>query len=114
MNNTIKFLVTKNYDGYRLDVYLSKKIKDLTRSYIKKLIEKKEIKINKISIAMPSTKVRTNDEILVNRIKLKEQLLLLYQKFKNNDLTSNSNGVEPYHRRNLTKQLATVIKRTLS
>ena len=76
MNNTIKFLVTKNYDGYRLDVYLSKKIKDLTRSYIKKLIEKKEIKINKISIAMPSTKVRRNDEILVNRIKLNESNLI--------------------------------------
>ena len=59
----------------------------------------------------------TNAGVIIdfdNKVKLKEQLLLLYQKFKNNDLTSDSNGVEPYHRRNLTEQLATVIKRTLS
>ena len=42
MNKTIKFLVTKNNNRCRLDVYLSKEIKDLTRSYIKKLIEKKD------------------------------------------------------------------------
>lgn len=59
----------------------------------------------------------TNAGVIIdfdNKVKLKEQLLLLYQKFKNNDLTSDSNGIEPYHRRNLTEQLATVIKRTLS
>ena len=59
----------------------------------------------------------TNAGVIIdfdNKVKLKEQLLLLYQKFKNNDLTSDSNGVEPYHRRNLTEKLATVIKRTLS
>lgn len=59
----------------------------------------------------------TNAGVIIdfdNKVKLKEQLLLLYQKFKNNDLTSDSNGIEPYHRRNLTEQLAIVIKRTLS
>ena len=38
MNNTIKFLVDQNNNGMRLDIFLSKNIKELTRSYIKKLI----------------------------------------------------------------------------
>ena len=44
MKNTIKFLVSKDNNGIRLDIFLSKKIQDLTRSYIKKLIEKKTSK----------------------------------------------------------------------
>ena len=59
----------------------------------------------------------TNAGVIIdfnNKVKLKEQLLLLYQKFQNKSLTSDSNGIEQYHRRNLTEQLASVIKRTLS
>ena len=40
MNNTIKLLVNLKKDRKRLDVFLSEEIKDYTRSYIKKLIEK--------------------------------------------------------------------------
>ena len=76
MNKTIKFLVTKNNNRCRLDVYLSKEIKDLTRSYIKKLIEKKQIKINKISISAPSTKIKTNDKISVNIIQVNKNHLI--------------------------------------
>lgn len=59
----------------------------------------------------------TNAGVIIdfdNKDKLKEELLLLYQKFQNNDLTSHSKEIEQYHRRNLTEQLASVIKRTLS
>ncbi len=76
MNNTIKFLVPKNNNGNRLDVYLSKEIKDLTRSYIKKLIEKKQIKINKILIITPSTKIKTNDVISVKIIRVNKNHLI--------------------------------------
>lgn len=46
--------------------------------------------------------------------KLKEQVLMLYKKFKNNQLTSESKEIEKYHRRKLTEKLAVVIKKTLS
>jgi len=76
MENTIKFLVSKDNNGIRLDIFLSKKIQDLTRSYIKKLIEKKQVKINKLLINSPSTKVRTNDEIHVNIIQIQKSKLI--------------------------------------
>ena len=43
MNNTIKFLVKKVDSGERADIFLSKKINDLTRSFLKKLIKKQDI-----------------------------------------------------------------------
>ena len=46
MNKTIKFFVNKKDTEKRVDIFLSKKIKDFTRSYIKKLIEKKNLRIN--------------------------------------------------------------------
>ena len=76
MKNTIKFLVSKDNNGIRLDIFLSKKIQDLTRSYIKKLIEKKQVKINKLLINSPSTKVRTNDEIHANIIQIQKSKLI--------------------------------------
>ena len=41
MNNTIKFSVNTKNTGKRLDIFLSENIKNLTRSFIKKLIENK-------------------------------------------------------------------------
>ena len=46
MNKTIKFLINKNDVYKRVDIYLSEKINSLTRSYIKKLIEKGNLIIN--------------------------------------------------------------------
>jgi 23S rRNA pseudouridine1911/1915/1917 synthase len=66
MNKTIEFLVNKKNDGERLDIFLSKEITSLTRSYIKKLIEKNNVKLNKIINIAPSTKVKINDEIVIN------------------------------------------------
>ena len=40
MDKTIKFLINKKNNGKRLDLFLSEEIKDFTRSYFKKLIEK--------------------------------------------------------------------------
>ena len=42
MNKTIEFSINKKDSGERLDIFLTKEIKFLTRSYIKKLIEKKK------------------------------------------------------------------------
>ena len=40
MNNTIKLSVNFGDSGKRLDIYLKENIKNLTRSFLKKLIEK--------------------------------------------------------------------------
>ena len=45
-NKTIKIFVNKSDEGKRLDVILSKKIDDYTRSHIKNLIKLKKVKIN--------------------------------------------------------------------
>ena len=68
MNKTIEFSINKKNNGERLDVFLSKEIKNLTRSYIKKLIEKNNVKLNKISRSLPSTIIKTNDKIIINII----------------------------------------------
>ena len=68
MDKTIEFLINKKDNGERLDVFLSKEIKEFTRSYIKKLIEKKKVVLNKIINTSPSKKIKTNDKIIVNVI----------------------------------------------
>ena len=56
MNNAIKFSITKKNVGERLDVFLSKNIKDFTRSYIKKLITARNVKLNGKILLSASTK----------------------------------------------------------
>ena len=46
MNNTIKFSVDTPNIGKRLDVFLTENIKNYTRSFLKKLIENKQVKLN--------------------------------------------------------------------
>ena len=68
MQKTIEFLINKKNNGERLDVFLSKEIKNFTRSYIKKLIEKNNVKLNKIINTSPSTRIKTNDKIAINML----------------------------------------------
>ncbi len=63
MNNSIKFSVQKKDNGERLDVFLSKKIEKLTRSNIKKIIDSKNVKINRKISLSASKKIKTNDKI---------------------------------------------------
>tara|TARA_B100001093_G_C26712556_1_gene964080 strand:- start:279 stop:1259 length:981 start_codon:yes stop_codon:yes gene_type:complete len=69
MNKTIEFSINKKNNGERLDVFLSREINNLTRSYIKKLIEQNNVKLNEISSTSPSTKIKTNDKITINILK---------------------------------------------
>jgi 23S rRNA pseudouridine1911/1915/1917 synthase len=73
MNNTIKFLVNENNSGQRLDVFLTENISHLTRSFLKKLIEKEQVKLNKKILTSPSTKVKVKDQISINIIESDEQ-----------------------------------------
>ena len=72
MNKTIKFFVNKKDAEKRVDIFLSKKIKDFTRSYIKKLIEKKNLKINNKVELSPSVKIKFKDKIFLNLVEKKE------------------------------------------
>ena len=53
MNNTIKFSVDTQNSGKRLDVFLKENIKNYTRSFLKKLIENKHVKIRLSYIDAP-------------------------------------------------------------
>ena len=76
MNNTIKFLVKKSDDGERADIFLSKKINYLTRSFLKKLIKKNLLKINNKIINSPSIKLKTNDNLEIKLINDQEKKLI--------------------------------------
>ena len=91
MNNTIKFLINKTDSGKRLDVFLSKKINYLTRSYIKKNIDSGNVKINKKVINSPSKKIKKNDsifiKIILNKInKIKPSKIKLNIHFEDKDI----------------------------
>ena len=73
MNNTIKFLVKSNDNGERADIFLSKKIKNLTRSSLKKLIKKNLLKINNKIVSSPSVKLKSNDSLEIKLIYDQEQ-----------------------------------------
>lgn len=63
MNKTIKFLIGKNENGKRVDLYLSNKFNQFTRSYIKKLIKEKNLSINNRIIESASTRIKIGDKI---------------------------------------------------
>ena len=68
MNNTIKFLVDAKNSGKRVDIFLAENIKQYTRSFLKKLIEGKQAKLNQSIISSPSTKINYKDQIIINII----------------------------------------------
>ena len=68
MNNTIKFSVDSKNSGKRLDIFLSDNLSQFTRSFLKKLIENRQVMLNnKISLS-PSAKVKYKDQIIANII----------------------------------------------
>ena len=73
MNNTIKFYVDSKNSGKRLDIFLTENIKQFTRSFLKKIIDNKQVKINNKIISSPSNKVKYKDQIIVNIVENKDQ-----------------------------------------
>ena len=59
----------------------------------------------------------TNSGTIINfedKNKLKQTVLELYRQYKQNTLHINSTNIEQYHRKELTKQLANIIKETIN
>ena len=73
MDNTIKFSVDTKNSEKRLDVFLAENINHLTRSFLKKLIENKQVKLNNFVQTSPSTKIKFKDLIYVNVAQNHEQ-----------------------------------------
>ena len=73
MNNTIKFSVSSQNSGKRLDIFLTENIDNYTRSFLKKLIENKQVILNKILITSPSIRIKHKDQIIVNFTKKNEE-----------------------------------------
>ena len=67
-NNTIKFLSNKSDIGKRLDIILSERIEHLTRSSIKKIIESRNVSVNKLTVISPSKKIKFDDSISIKLI----------------------------------------------
>ena len=64
-NNTIKFSTIKKDVGKRLDIILSEKISDLTRSSLKKIVESNGVKVDNLVINSPSKKLKLNQSVSI-------------------------------------------------
>jgi len=63
MKNIINIIVKDEENGIRIDSFISKKEKKLSRTRIKNLILQKNLKLNNLIIINPSQKVATGDKI---------------------------------------------------
>ena len=87
----MKFSVSKNNNGERVDIYLSQKIERFSRSFIKKLILERKVTLNKKIVTSPATKIKREDiviiEFILNRkIKLIPKKINLDIIFEDKDL----------------------------
>ena len=64
-NNTIKFSTEEKDIGKRLDVVLTEKIPDLTRSSLKKIVESDGVKIDNLVVNSPSKKLKLKQLISI-------------------------------------------------
>ena len=60
-NKTIEILSTSSDVGKRIDVFISEKLKDYTRSNIKKIINSKKVTINNVLVVSQSKKIKDKD-----------------------------------------------------
>jgi len=63
MKNIINLIVKDDENNQRVDLFISKKERDLSRTRIKNLILNKKLKINKKTITDPSKKICTDDYV---------------------------------------------------
>ncbi len=64
MRNIIKLIVNNSENETRIDQFLTKKKKELSRTRVKKLILNKNLKINNLIIKDPSKKISIGDKII--------------------------------------------------
>ena len=72
MNKIINLIVDENNQNKRVDVFLSKYEKKISRTKIKNLIEKGYLKINNLKVLVPSKKINIKDKIKLEVPELKK------------------------------------------
>ena len=72
MNKIINLIVDENNQNKRIDVFLSKYEKKISRTKIKNLIEKGYLEINNLKVLEPSKKVNIKDKIKLEVPELKK------------------------------------------
>ena len=72
MNKIINLIVHQNNQNKRVDVFLSKNEKKISRTKIKNLIEKGYLEINNLKVLEPSKKVNIKDKIKLEVPELKK------------------------------------------
>ena len=65
MREVINLVVDKQFSGKRLDVFISSKITDLSRTRIKNLILENMVKINNEISCEPSKKINFKDNLVI-------------------------------------------------
>ena len=64
MKNIIKLIVHECEKGIRIDTFIAKEKKDLSRTRVKNLILNENLKINNVIIKDPSKKITKGDKII--------------------------------------------------
>jgi 23S rRNA pseudouridine1911/1915/1917 synthase len=82
-DNSIKFLITSQDAGKRLDIALVKLLPSLSRSNLKKIIELKQVKVNNSIVDSASKKLKESDNIDVSLI-FKNEIKILPSNIKLN------------------------------
>lgn len=74
------FYIDEEYVGQRLDIFLAKKYKNFSRSYLQKMIQKGNISVNDQIVERANVMLRINDKIIVilSDIKSNESLIPAY------------------------------------
>ena len=79
MKKNINLIVEEDENNLRLDVFINKREKLISRTRIKNLIHKEKLKINNLIIDSPSKKVSTGDKINLEILKPEEASLKPYK-----------------------------------
>ncbi len=87
----MKFLVLNQEENLRLDIFLSKKVDDLTRSNIQKIIKSGQVKINGQIEKSSAKKIKYNDSVdinflISNQSKLTPSNIKLDIRYEDNDI----------------------------
>ncbi len=72
-NKTIKILSSSSDIGKRIDIFLSEKLKEVTRSNIKKMINSKKVALNNVVVESQSKKIKDNDTIKITFVRESNQ-----------------------------------------
>ena len=75
MNNTIKFSVSSQNSGKRLDIFLTENIDNYTRSFLKKLIE------NKLSLRQGNL-VLTGTPLSLHTVKIGDDIRIMVDDYE--------------------------------